>query len=273
MGFGGESFVPSIFGPISQIETHVPLDGAYADVSNPADDVPDIQLARLPVRTEVELDQLLTKRATYLNRSYASKTLFVADIVGAYDFKGEADFAQSVYFNGNPWSNSTVYLDDLRQTYSNNQANQVARDMIESEINSGVSFISYYGHSSTDRWSTEASMLTASQIDQVFTGNKPAIVTQWGCWNTYYVDPAANTMAHELLLRNNGAVSVAGAASQTSGSVENTFSLYFNNHVSSGKTIGEAVLASKQNLAFSRPGNRDINLAWLLLGFPELTID
>jgi hypothetical protein len=263
LGFGAKSYLPSFYGPVSSKETFLPLDGKYTDIDD--DDVPDLAMGRLPVRTVNELTTLLDKRSQYLSRSYTNRALFVADSVhtGAYDFKGEANDA--IESNFSSWAVEKAYLDD--------QTVEDAKNTILDTINGGTSLVSYYGHASTNIWSTSG-VLTSDDASKLYSSN-PTVITQWGCWNTYYVEPKADTMAQRLLLDGiGGAVSVAGAASQTSGNAEHAFANYFNvaTMQNEGLPLGEAILAAKRALADSRPGNKDIVLAWALLGFPELSI-
>ena len=44
-------------------------------------------------------------------------------------------------------------------------------------------------------------------------------MSQWGCWNTYYVAPTYNTMGHVLMLNDDrGAAAVLGAGTLTDSS-------------------------------------------------------
>ena len=54
-----------------------PVDAKYADIDD--DDIPDIPIGRLPVRSMGELETLLNKRDAYNNRTYAKQALFTAD--------------------------------------------------------------------------------------------------------------------------------------------------------------------------------------------------
>ena len=59
---------------------------------------------------------------------------------------------------------------------------------------SGVAFAQYFGHSSYNVWSF--SILFASpHAMQLQNAGRPAVVAQWGCWNTYYVHPPSTPSA------------------------------------------------------------------------------
>ena len=59
------------------------------------------------------------------------------------------------------------------------------------------------GHSSRVGWSNSSPKLLQRNDIAAFTNiDKPTVVTQWGCWNTYFVDPRGNSMAETFM--NNG---------------------------------------------------------------------
>lgn len=263
LGFGAQSYLPSLYGPISLAETYLPLDSKYVDLDD--DSIPDLAMGRLPVKTVGELRLLLEKRFQYMNRDYQNKALFVADRVhqGAYNFKNIAN--EDIRENFDGWDVEKAYLDD-QSSHNTNTA-------ILEAMNSGTSLVSYYGHSATGLWST-SSVLRAEDAS-LLNDTNPTIITQWGCWGSYYVEPEADAMALSFLMEGHGgAVTIAGAASQTSGAAEHDFANYFS-ALTTGEdalSMGEAILQAKRALASARPGNKDIVLAWALLGFPELKL-
>ena len=65
-------------------------------------------------------------------------------------------------------------------------------------------------------------------------------MTQLGCWNTYFVDPKANTLAHQFMLSPSptgdgvnapGAVGVLGASTLTEASAEREMGLHLFDHL------------------------------------------
>ena len=107
---GAKSFVPSLYVQIALNMNAVPSDAKYGDIDG--DDIPDIEVTRLPVRKESELVTLLAKRQNYIGRSYHQDVVIAADATdgSGYVFKGDAEgFAQ--HFTG--WDIDRAYLDDL----------------------------------------------------------------------------------------------------------------------------------------------------------------
>ncbi len=103
---------------------------------------------------------------------------------------------------------------------------------------------------------------------------QPTLVTQWGCWNTYYVSPDYNTLAHRFLLSGDqGAAAVLGASTLTLSSSEELLGQKLMPYLlQPGMTVGQAVHAAKRDLAASNPELPDVLLGWTLLGDPALQV-
>ncbi|MEM7194885.1 MAG: SdrD B-like domain-containing protein, partial [Pseudomonadota bacterium] len=258
-----ESFIPSLYRATDDTINFSPVDGKYGDLDN--DDVPDIQVARLPVRSVSELSTILSKRAQYQNRTYLNNALFVADgfdSIQQYDFDDDAEGIIEGYFGG--WSTSTAYVDDLGVS--------AARSQVLSSINAGTSLTAFFGHSSTNQWTFDG-MFNGDDAASLSNAGKPTVVTQWGCWNTYYVSPNEDSMGHRFMLEGDrGAVAVMGASTLTDADAERALAEMVFDRLSQGDTLGEAILVSKQAYAEDHPDHLDVLLGWTLLGNPELTI-
>ncbi len=259
---GAKSFIPSIYQPISNNVKSVPSDSSYVLVDD--DLSPDLTISRLPVRTSAELDNLIAKRHNYLARSYTNEVLMAADEVdnGGYSFKSDVQSLISDHYTTN--SVSAVYLDDTTVAS--------ARSQLLSAFNSGVSFASYFGHSSTDRWSISA-ILTGDDVASLNNAQSPAVVAQWGCWNTFYASPEHDSMAHRFLLEGlQGAVTVMGASSFTQADAEKRMAEYLSANLQAGMSIGDAVLAAKQSIYAATPFQIDVLLGWAVLGFDDMPV-
>jgi len=157
-----------------------------------------------------------------------------------------------------------VYLDDapLAQAHSE----------LVSALNNGVSLASYFGHSSTDRWALSG-LLSGDDVSNLSNHNSPTVVTQWGCWNTFYVDAQNDSMAHQFLLDGEyGAVTVMGATSFTKAVAEKRMADLLFANLKQGMTIGDAVLAAKRELAEQTPFQVDVLLGWAVLGFDDMLV-
>ena len=102
----------------------------------------------------------------------------------------------------------------------------------------------------------------------------PTVVTQWGCWNTYYASPTQNTMAHEFMLSGEqGAVAVLGASTLTQAASERNMALaLYERLFAQNVSMGQAIVDAKQAFAQNHPNNLDVLLGWNLLGDPALVI-
>jgi hypothetical protein len=109
------------------------------------------------------------------------------------------------------WRNT---ITDEFVTLPDRDGDQQAHDKIINAINGGVSVAAYIGHSSQQQWSRATPPLfLANEVASLDNIDKPTLVTQWGCWNTYFVDPSGNSMADRFLVGGlNGAATVLGAS-------------------------------------------------------------
>ena len=259
---GAKSFIPSIYQPISNNVKAVPSDSSYVLVDD--DLSPDLTISRLPVRTSNELDNLIIKRQNYLARNYQNNVLMVADEIdnSRYSFKADAQSLISDSFASN--NVSQVYLDDMDLA--------AARTSVISAINGGVSFASYFGHSSTDRWSI-SSVLSGDDVAGLANSQSPTVIAQWGCWNTFYVSPEHDSMAHRFLLEGTqGAVTVMGASSFTQADAEKRMAEYLSVNLQQGMRIGDAVQDAKQKIYNETPFQMDVLLGWAVLGFDDMAV-
>jgi len=226
--------------------------------------VPDLSIARLPVRNTQDLTDLIAKRYAYLASNLSDEILVAADEVDVsnYSFKSDAERLVFDHFSG--LNVNEVYLDDTTR--------EGARQSIVSAFNGGVNFTAYFGHSSTDRWA----------IDTIFTGDDaagltnfgtPSVVSQWGCWNTFYASPDNESMADRFLLSGQqGAVTIMGATSFTQADAERRMAGFLFGNLRSGMSIGDAVRDAKAKIAQDTPFQLDVLLGWAVLGFDDMPV-
>lgn len=277
LGTNSKSFVPTTYvATPSDVLTvrQTPSDAAYGDTNN--DGVPEVPVGRLSVRTTGELVNVIDKIKAYRSRDgYAGRVLLAAD---------KDDLGNGVSFRKAIDKMIGVMPDDWRYSVRSDfraipdvDGDQVAHDKLIKAFNSGVSVVSYIGHSAQRIWSRATPPLfKANEISGLVNFGKPALVTQWGCWNTYFVDPDGNNMADLLLVGGkNGAVAVLGASTLTSADAETKLSVELNKRMYiPGMTIGEAVIAAKK--AMSVNGNvqdlSDVLLGWQIIGDPAIQV-
>lgn len=266
---GAQSFIPSIYAATGNNITFAPVDAKYADIDD--DNVPDLAIARLPVRTTAQLSSLLSKRADYQARDYSGKVLLVADEyddLQQYDFAGDADEIETDFLEG--LSVSKAYVDTFKE---NGQGVAQARTAVIDGINEGQTMTAFFGHSSTNQWSFNG-LFNGPDAANLENEGRPTVVAQWGCWNTYYVSPNEDSMGHRLMMEGNqGAVAVMGATTLTDANAERELARLVFERLGNGERLGEAVTNAKQVYAQTNPDDLDVLLGWTILGLPELTIN
>ena len=263
LGLGSISLIPSLYRATGDIITYTPVDAVYADIDG--DNVPDLALGRLPARTPAELTLLVDKTLAYATKSYGQTAVFAADDSEA----GQPFAALSDSFAAllpPTWNIITAYLDNMTVAAS--------RDEILAAINSGTALTSFIGHSGPTTWSFDG-LLSSIDIQTLSNFGVPTVVNQWGCWNTYYVNPYANTLAHKFLVDGpHGAAAVLGSVTLTGLLSERILADQLMPRLASpGVTIGVALLEAKRAMAVDHPNRLDVLLGFGLLGDPALLIE
>lgn len=252
--------------------SQTPSDASYGDLDD--DGVPDLPVGRITARTTEELRSVVNKLIAYEQRTgYAGRVLVAADKEdngNGVSFTQDAeDLIQSM---------PKAWRDSIRadfKAYPDVDGDQLAHDKTIRAINAGVSVVNYIGHSSQSRWGfTSPPVLRAAEIASLTNEGKPALITQWGCWNSYYVDPAGNAMSDLFLVNGeNGAATVLGASTLTSSIGERDLGVELNKRMyTEGVTIGDAVIQAKKALA-EKKNYPDIQLGWQIIGDPALMVD
>lgn len=258
------SFIPSLYAATGNNITYAPVDAKYADLDN--DNVPDIPIGRLPVRTVDELGVLMKKRQDYLNRDYSGSALLVADY---YDDAQQYDFSD----DANEISNDFLGDFNVDKVYADDFGASVARSKVQDVIKKGVTLTAFFGHSSTNQWSFNG-LFTGSDAARLDNPGKPTVVMQWGCWNAYYVSPNEDSMGHRFMMEGDrGAVAVMGATTLTNANSERKLARLVFKRISNGERLGDAVTNAKQEYALDNPNDLDVLLGWTILGSPELFIN
>lgn len=265
LGLGSISFIPSLYAPTEPYVSFAPLDPLYTDIDD--NGVPDATIGRFPVRTMAELDMLVAKTLTYADKDYGQTIVVAADTLdGSISFADSSDAIVSQLPAS--WHIDRAYIDDLGV--------DGARDVLLNSVNGGVALTSFMGHSGSYSWTfSNPPFFLADDAAALANSGQPTVVTQWGCWNTYYVDPYYNTLAHTFMLSgDNGAAAVLGASTITSSSSEEALGMrVMPLAVTPDMTLGQAIQDAKTDLAATNPGLRDVLLGWTLLGDPALVVD
>ncbi len=262
LGNNSISFIPSLYASTGPLITFAPVDQLYADLN--ADNIPDLALGRFPVRSTAELDLMVAKSLVYMNKNNNPSAVFASDKYdGIVDFKGISNSLSAGIPAG--WSVENIHLDDLSVS--------VARQRLLAAMNRGPALVTYTGHSGPLQW-TYSNLFNTHDAKSLTNAGRPFVVVQWGCWNNYYVHPAYNYLVQSFLFSGDkGAVVVLGAVTLTNSESERLLGeIIMPRLVTPGLTIGQAMVAAKQELAQTHPELLDVLLGWSLMGDPALTI-
>ncbi len=256
------SFIPSLYHSTGPIARYVPVDPLYADTNN--DLIPDLAIGRFPVRTTAELEIMINKTIAYTAKDYARTAIFVSDKSDALvNFKMISDEMSAAI--PNDWTVQSAHLDTM--TVAN------ARTQLINAMNNGAALVNFIGHSSMKQW-TYNGLFNTNDASSLTNAGKPFVAVQWGCWNTYYTDPLNNTLAQSFLLSGDkGAAGVFGAVTLTESYSEKKLGdLLLPRLTVPGKTMGEAMLEAKIELAKTDPDLLDVILGWTYMGDPALVM-
>jgi hypothetical protein len=226
--------------------------------------VPDLAIGRFPVRTRAELDLVINKTLAYTAKDYGRTAVFASDkFDGVVSFK---DISNNLAIRlPLDWSTQSIHLDDVSVA--------TAQQQLVSAMNRGTALVNFTGHSGPTSW-TFSNLFNTTNAASLTNVGRPFVAVQWGCWNTYYVDPVNNYLVQSLLFSGDkGAAAVLGASTLVdSGSEELLGALLTSRMITPGKPIGLALLEAKSELALSHPELLDVLLGWSLMGDPALVI-
>lgn len=266
LGTGAFSLVPSLYGRTGTLVTFSPLDPAYADIDG--NGTPDVAFGRMPARTPSELAAMIAKTIAYASALPDRTALLVSDVNDGFDYAAVNDDVEGLLAG---WTSTRVDLDDFTDPINGTDVAAAQADLFPA-LDAGAGLTWYLGHSAASYWSDQ--VLFGSTEVAARTG-PPTALAQFGCWNTYYVAPDVDTLAHALLLHpTSGAALVMGSTTLTSASGDIAFGKLLAGQLASGTvTVGEAVLAAKQALLAQGGGAlADIELGWTILGDPAIVV-
>src|SRR6185436_19316356 len=134
-----------------------------------------------------------------------------------------------------------------------------ARSELLQRINEGVGLTAFVGHSGPTDW-TFSGLFNSNDAASLSNLGAPTVVLQWGCWNTYFVEPRFDTLGHALLTQGDrGAAAVLGSATLLETASADRFSTLLSPRLfERGMTLGEAILGAKKELAAAADAPRDI---------------
>jgi len=270
LGVGSQSYLPTFYHAADQIVRFAATDALFSDANG--DGVPERALGRIPARTVAEM-RLAISSIVQRGNTPAARYLAVAGASNSAEhFDIHSRSLLSYLRQGQP--KEFALVDELGITE--------ARAKAAAGLGGDADWINYLGHSSPNRWASQ-NLLDTSQLSSINRSGIPAVVSQWGCWNNYFVMPDQDTMAHALMLRSNRlASSVIGSTSLAEDASHMALGTRFFDLVEDGRigdregkainTLGEALMAAKADLARSNPENIESNYSITLFGDPAAVL-
>ncbi|MGB1252387.1 MAG: C25 family cysteine peptidase [Candidatus Promineifilaceae bacterium] len=258
LGVGSISFIPSFYRSNGDVVRWGPSDPHYADIDD--DGRIDVALGRFPARTSAEVTHMISKTLSYMEpNTYAERVIFASD-------KGFS--ASSNVINTQlpiNWRSLSTDLDEMTLDES--------RQLLLKELNRGVAFVNFFGHSGPTRW-TQEGLFHSADAAKLTNAHRPTLFLQYGCWNTYYVDPTYRSLAHQLMGNGlNGAAAVLGGTTLTSPLTDQLIGEAMLTYLTKQHmTIGDALQHAKQDVAQSHPQLIDAQIGYTILGDPALTL-
>jgi hypothetical protein len=268
LGLGSVSDVPTLYRKTHEYVSFAPVDPAFGDVDG--DGRPELAVGRLPARTLSELESLLVKVLAPLPAN-PHTALFVAERANAAEgIDYASDLEALIAGLGSSWQGGIgrVYLDSFPNSAVGTAA---ARSEFLSQVNAGRNWVSYYGHASPATWSRET-LLDAEDLPGLLNnaGRWP-VVSEFGCWGGYFVEPTYTTLAHAwLLTANRGARAMLASTSLTESSSDRAIAEALVPQVSTpGIRLGDALLNAQQAIHGESPERSDVIMGMTLLGDPS----
>lgn len=229
-----------------------------------ADDRPDMAVGRIPAQTAQQVADVVAKTLAYEQdpqaAEWAGRALFVADDKQTNFQEISDDLAAN--FLPDTYQVEKIYLGQVEDPNA-----AVMQSMAE-----GVGVVTYVGHGSMNVWAQEKIMRTE---DAVVLKNQvlPFMMTMT-CLVGYFHHPQAVSMGEELLFNPRGGVVAAfvptseSLASDQSELAGNLYTHLFGD----AATVGEAIMAAKQDLSAERDLMQDLIETFTLLGDPALRL-
>ena len=257
LDLGSISFIPSFYRSNGNMVKWGPSDPYFADTND--DGHPNVALGRFPVRNSAELTTIISKTLLYGEpNAIAKRAIFTSDT----GYSGASNQIQAKI------PDFLVATGDLDNSVVNEN-----RALLIEQINRGVAFASYFGHSSPTLWSWQK-LFSSADVATLTNTQHPTLFLQYGCWNTYYVQPNYNSLAHQLMGAGpQGAAAVLGGTTLTHPLTDQllgeAMTVYLVDHE---MTIGDALQQAKKDIAQSHPHLIDAQVGYTILGDPALRL-
>ncbi|MFC2172838.1 C25 family cysteine peptidase, partial [Acidobacteriota bacterium] len=258
LAMGGYDFVPTMFVATDLLEA--PSDDWLADFDG--DDLPELAVGRLPVRTSADTGVVVDKLLSYhkaVPTDWSDKVLLVAD-----RNDGEHDF-EAMNTRIRLLLPESMTIDEVLRGQMDNAT---AKARIRDAVNEGRLLVNYIGHGSTEVW--RGQVLTSEDVSE--TANEPRfpVFVNMTCLNGHFADLYTFSLAEALLLDpDGGAIGVWASSGLTWPEGQALINQEMIRLLFAGEPLrlGEAALRAK-----SATEDPDVRRSWVLFGDPTLRL-
>lgn len=252
LGLGDFDYVPTKLVATTFLETA--SDDWFVDFDG--DDVADIPIGRLPVRTATEAEAVVAKLVAYernlSDAEWTRRVLLVADANEGYDFEAASDLLRS------------LMPEQVRvETIYRGQTMDIREKLLEAFAR-GEWLINYMGHGSVELW--RGGVLTSADAEMLTNAPRFPLVVAMTCLNGMFHDLYTESLAEALVKSpRGGAIAVWASSSLTFPDDQARLNraligALFDHNLA---TVGEAVLRAKAGSEV-----QDLRRSWILVGDP-----
>ena len=224
----------------------------------------DVAIGRIPARNPTQVSTLVGKTLDYEQ----SETPEIAGILAIADgqeatFRNEAQAFLDLFPSDYPL---VLFTPDPGTKDANTQ--------IISYFDQGYLLMAYFGHGSVTMWGKDR-LFSTEDIPALVTKHRLPVVVNMTCLTGLFTHPKVESLAEALLWHlGGGAVAVLAPTSLTLPNDQSFFSEAFVRNLlgSPDATLGEHVLAARQEVSMDQPEVQDVLLTYLLFGDPALRL-
>ncbi|HXF06429.1 MAG TPA: C25 family cysteine peptidase [Blastocatellia bacterium] len=252
LGLGDFDYVPTKLVATTFLETA--SDDWFVDFDG--DDVADIPIGRLPVRTEAEVETVVAKLVAYernlADADWRRSVLLVADANEGYDFEAASERLRS------------LLPEQVRVETIYRGQTSAAREKLLEALARGQWLINYMGHGSVELW--RGGVLTSADAETLTNAPRFPLVVAMTCLNGMFHDLYTESLAEALVKSSRGGAIAVWASSGLTFPDDQArlnralIGALFDETLA---TVGEAVLRAKMGSEV-----QDLRRSWILVGDP-----
>jgi hypothetical protein len=250
LGFGDGDYVPTRLLDTQFMETA--SDGWLADFDG--DDVEDLAIGRLPVRSVQEATAMIGKIISYDSAPRSESALLVFDANDGFDFQTPNQSLRGLI-------PSDVKVSEIDRV----EGDATLKQRFIESVNNGQMIVNYSGHGSSNNW--RGDFLTNEDALALENSGRLSLFVTMTCLNGYSQDPLKDALAEALMKSSHGgAVAVWASSGLTTPGSQALLNQQLYQALFSGvrkSTLGQAVMKAKRQTQ-----DADVRRTWILFGDP-----